>query len=353
MAKLSDLTRERLLCLPNGNGGWGVAHGQGNLACWNWALTGFGPIQNNPDAMFDYISYGNRNIPPDRTNNVTAAFAHWWNKKDNAARIQGLYDAWTPYRGPQTTPNPARDNLRHQICTMIVKFSCELNGLKWTDAQTPYKVRMHYDHEEREARWVPDPSGATDLNGNPRLVPQTDPTRLDHSGRPAVITHFVGFAPPNYTHWWLQVDNGGPRDDGIEAFPGSPDLFFRRPQYSTGLGPATHNCTVYIQELHRSHVEHIEDALEYLCRTQFGGTGFGHGAYDTTGWRCYICRRALHGKDLHHCHCCGKAVCAEHSGGRRRQLFHQNHSHNYVPVFNPNKRRFMTDPRGYRVCMWC
>jgi hypothetical protein len=53
MPHLTAVTRRKLKYLPQAGSGF---HGAAALACWNWALTGLGPVQHNPDELFNYVS---------------------------------------------------------------------------------------------------------------------------------------------------------------------------------------------------------------------------------------------------------------------------------------------------------
>ena len=297
MPHLSARTRRKLKYLPVEGA---AAHGAVALACWNWALTGFGPIQNNPDDLFNYVSEG-----------IQYPAGGWYNVAANQAKLLALRNQWLPYSGA-AHESAARLQALNQINTEVVKLAIDLNGLAVSVAPTPYQVVMHYDPITVTRNRITQAITATTLNG------------------------------PNYTHWWLQIDGGGANhhNDGLEAFPGAADLNIRRPEYDSGPD----NSRVYVQQLHQDHVTRIDNVLSAVIIRQHRAV-HGHGAWVDSG-TCSICNsRVYTGLTRHHCRCCGRTVCADCSPGTRAPLLHAR-----APVAKPGQ---VAGAGPHRVCIYC
>lgn len=286
MAHLNAVTRRKLKYLPlDGQ----AAHGGQALACWNWALTGFGLVQNNPDELFNYVSQG---IPY----NANVA---WLGVAANQQALTTLFNRWGQFAGG--APTQAALTELHQINWEVTRMACEMNGLTPSVGPTPYEVVMHYDETDRQGN----------LNG------------------------------PNYTHWWLRIDGGGAGNhrDGLEVFPGAAMLTIRRPEYSP-----VHNCSVYVRELHQAHVNIINNVLAAVIAGNHL-QAVQHAPWVDTN-RCAICQgHVTTGITRHHCRCCGRTVCADCSPATRQVLRNgQQPKHKLnQPATNP----------PHRVCLYC
>jgi hypothetical protein len=146
---------------------------------------------------------------------------------------------------------------------------------------------------------------------------------------------------PNWTYWWLKIDGGGAagHNDGIEAFPDSPMIDIRRPEYALN-----HVQRVYLRGLHPSHVQRINATLDHVVTAAHNPFGAGHGAWaaDSTRNTCSICGDPFtFSNRRHHCRCCGQLVCGACSPNRRAGVARAHH---------PNNR----DGLGpQRVCLYC
>ncbi|HMR29799.1 MAG TPA: FYVE zinc finger domain-containing protein [Geminicoccaceae bacterium] len=288
MATLSTHTRRKLRFLPNG----GYApQNPGALACWNWALTGFGPNPVNPDTAFSFVAgfIGQGDLDP--------AFQ----VPARLHRLQQLQADWAPFAGARAVSGPATAAFA-TVTDGIVKLAIEANGLSWSAGVTPYQLCMYYDDG------------------------------LDRSGE---------LRAPNYTHWWLKIDGGGApgHNDGIEAFPGSTVITIRRPEYSVN-----HVYRIHLAGLHPDHVQRIDATLQHVVRGAHNPYGPGHGGWapDNSRNSCSICGDAFtlfHRR--HHCRCCGQLVCADCSPNTRPGV---------ARVHHPNNN----DGNGpQRVCLYC
>lgn len=299
MPVLTPTIRRKLKYLPQAGQ---APHGAAALACWNWALTGFGPMQRNPDMLFNYVSLGPGTFPMAALV-ANAGGAAGWFTAANQARLMALEGQWAPHRNA-VADTPARRNTLHQVNMELTKLAIDLNGLTYSAAPTPYQVVMHYD-----------PIG----------------------GPPANLLF-----GPNYTHWWLKIDGGGAHNhrDGLEVFPGAASLTIRRPEYSQN-----NNCAVYVQQLHQDHVNRIGHVLNAVVTVNHAAVpGFAHGAWVDT-MSCSICNGVLiPGITRHHCRCCGRPVCSDCSPATRAALLGGR-----VPVANPNGG----GGGPHRVCLYC
>jgi FYVE-type zinc finger protein len=287
MPHLSALTRRKLKYLPQAGAS---PHGAGLLACWNWALTGFGPTQNNPDELFNFVSFG---IPYNTGGGVA-----WYNVGANQNSLAALRNAWAPFNNGVDSVAARAEQQRINVA--LTKLSCELNGLTTSPGATPYEVVMHYE--------ILGSRGA--LHG------------------------------PNWTHWWLRVDGGGAgmHNDAIEVFPRSPNLTIRRPEYSV-----TENCRIFVTELHQAHVTRIDNVVAAVIAAN-------HNAIPHNPWidtnNCAICNtHVTTGVTRHHCRCCGRTVCADCSPTTRAALLGGR-----APAHKVGKAA--TNP-PHRVCMYC
>lgn len=295
MPYLSARTRRKLKYLPDDGQ---APHGAPILACWNWALTGFRPTQNNPDDLFNFVSVG-----------IPYPAAGWYNIPANQARLAALRAQWLPY-DDALNESPQRLQALRTINTELVKLSASLNGLVVSDGRTPYEVVMYY---------------------NPTTVNR-------HRVTGVVTTIFNG---PNYSHWWLQIDGGGLHNDGLEVFPESPDLCIRRPQYSSS---AASTCRIYVQQLHQEHVTRIDTVLGAVIRDNHRAAP-AHGAWVDSN-RCSICNSTVYtGITRHHCRCCGRTVCADCSPATRMALLDAR-----AAVAKPNQ---VAGVGPHRVCLYC
>jgi hypothetical protein len=288
MADLSAHTRRKLKFLPQGGN---APQNPGRLACWNWALTGFGPNPVNPDSAFSFVAgfLGVGDLDP--------AFQ----LPARLNRLTLLQAQWAPFAGARAV-SPAATAAFAAITDGIVKLAIEANGLAWSAGPTPYMLCMYY---------------ADGLDGSGEL------------------------RAPNYTHWWLKIDGGGANghNDGIESFPGSSVITIRRPEYSTN-----HVYRINLAGLHPSHVQRIDATLAHVAGAAHNAVGPGHGAWapDTSRTTCSICGDAFTFVNRrHHCRCCGQLVCGACSPTRRAVVGGVRHPNN-------------NDGLGpLRVCLYC
>ncbi len=255
MPTLTAATRRRLRYLRQG----GNANlNPGGLACWNWALTGFGPAPVNPNSIFGYVSgfYTVADL------NLEGG---WYATPATQASLLVLRNLWAPYRDLNHIPGGYAASF-HQISLGCLRLAMEANGLQPSNAPSPYEVCMYYED-------------GLDGGGNLRA--------------------------PNWTHWWLRIDGGGPHNDGIEAFPGNTSITIRRPEYDS-----LHVVRMYAPGLHQTHVTRITQAVALVT----AATRLPRGAWalDNTRTTCHICNTlfgALTWK--HHCRNCGRIICAD------------------------------------------
>jgi hypothetical protein len=267
-------------------------HGAAALACWNWALTGFNPVQNNPDELFNFVSY---NLPY----NTGGAIA-WYNVVANQTALATLQGQWAPFDGGPASANALQ--ALQQVCEAITRLACSLNGLTPVVGNSPYEVVMHYDSTDRHGN----------LNG------------------------------PNYTHWWLRIDGGGANfhNDGLEVFPGNANLNIRRPEYANN-----NNCRVFVQELHQDHVTRIDNVVNAVIRANHTAGVIAHAAWNDTS-TCAVCgSTVIPGFTRHHCRCCGRTVCASCSPTSRPALWDGR-----AAVAKPGNA---AGAGPYRVCIYC
>ena len=222
MAELSAHTRRKLRYLPQS----GQAHqNPGRLACWNWALTGFGPNPVNPSSAFVFVAgFG------DATDLAPAV-----QTPARLQRLNQLRQLWAPHVGARAV-TPAAPAAFATATESILRLAIEVNSLMWSTGPTPYMLCMYYEDG------------------------------LDRSGE---------LRAPNWTHWWLKIDGGGAagHNDGIEAFPDSPMIDIRRPEYALN-----HVQRVYLRGLHPSHVQRINATLDHVVTAAHNPFGAGHGA---------------------------------------------------------------------------
>jgi hypothetical protein len=297
MPHLSARTRRKLKYLPQEDQ---APHGAAALACWNWALTGFRPMQKNPDDLFNFVSVG-----------ILYPAAGWYNIAANQNSLAALRAQWLLYDNA-LNESPQRLQVLHTINTELVKLSASLNGLVVSAAPTPYEVVMYYH-----------------------------PTTVNTHRVTGVVTTILN--GPNYSHWWLQIDGGGlpAHNDGLEVFPGGADLCIRRPEYSSS---AARTCRVYVQQLHQDHVNRIDAVLTTILNQQHGAAP-AHGAWVNAN-RCSICNSTVYtGITRHHCRCCGRTVCADCSPATRVALLNAR-----APVAKPNQ---VAGAGPHRVCLYC
>jgi hypothetical protein len=248
---LSDATRRALKYLRGG----GSAHGlnAGSLACWNWALTGFGLNPINPDLICSYVA----GTAGDGDLNAAGG---WFAQPGNQALLLAVRDQW----GDEVMDN--YDTALTHACFECLKLAIRANGLTWSAGATPYEVCMYY-------------ASGPDVEGIAR--------------------------GPNWTHWWLQIDGGGAagHNDGIEAFPGTNYVTIRRPEYSTH-----HVSRAYVTGLHQTHVQTIGQALQTVARQRRPVVGAW--VADETSNNCQICNDLFTWINRrHHCRHCGRLVC--------------------------------------------
>jgi hypothetical protein len=286
MAHLSAHTRRRLKYLPEDDS---APLNPGLLACWNWALTGFGPNPVNPDSAFSFVSgyLAQGDLAPE------------FQTPDRLNRLQQLRNSWAPFAGARAVSGAASAAFATGTAG-IVKLAAEANGLSWSAGPTPYTLCMYYEDG------------------------------LDGSGE---------LRAPNYTHWWLQIDDGGQHNDGIEAFPRSAYITIRRPEYDSH-----HVCRLHLNGLHPAHVQRIDQTVQHVVRACHNPMGPSHGAWaaDDSRNECAICGTQFNlVRRRHHCRCCGQLVCGDCSPNRRAGV---------ARVHHPNGR----DGHGpQRVCLYC
>jgi len=287
MPQLSDLTRRKLRYLPTAGN---APLNNGMLACWNWALTGFGPGPINPDSIFNYVA-GNAQVVVVLPGIITGTAA-LMNRLDDLRGEWGLIAANDAY------DDQTRTDFRG-IQTGMLRLAAQMNGLTPSEGQTAYQLCMYYSEGI-------------------------------HGG-----THLL--IPPNWTHWWLKIDGGGANNDGIESFPGTAFITIRRPEYSQH-----HVSRIYLRELHASHVTNIDAAVAHLITTNHALVAHGAWQADNTRTRCTICGTLFSTfTRKHHCRCCGRIICAACSPGTR-QLAH--------PLAHPT---WGAGNGPWRVCLYC
>ncbi len=288
MAKLSSLTRRKLKYLPEDGG---APLNNEKLACWNWALSGFGPNAVNPDSAFSYVAgYLNQN-----------QLVQQFQQGGRLTRLTNVRNLWTPFQ-TRTARNVQSNTAFLTAIETIVKVAIEANNLSWTNSTTPYQLCMYYDNY-----------GVDPLDG-----------------------FIMG---PNYTHWWLKIDGGGAglHSDGIEAFPDSTYITIRRPEYSNN-----HVYRIHLNSLHATHIRLIDQTLHRVIRANHGNMDHGAWANDNSRTNCSICNSNFTFiKRRHHCRCCGRLVCGKCSPNKRRGV---------AQVQHPNGK----DGTGrQRVCLYC
>ncbi len=285
MPTLTAATRRRLRYLRLG----GNANlNPGGLACWNWALTGFGPAPVNPNEIFSYVN-GFIGIVDLNT------AGGWYATMAAQASLLVLQNLWLPYQNLRHVPgNYAADFA--QVSLGCLRLAIEANGLQPSLAPTPYEVCMYY---------------ADGLDGSGYL------------------------RGPNWTHWWLRIDGGGPHNDGIEAFPGNTSITIRRPEYAS-----IHVVRMYVHGIHAAHVTRINQAIALV--TAANRLPRGAWAADNSRNSCHICN-TLFGVLTwrHHCRNCGRLVCDACSPGTRALI---------NPLVRPGG---VAEVGAVRVCYHC
>ncbi len=284
MARLSATTRRKLKHLHTAGN---APLNPNSLACWNWALSGFGPNAVNPDTAFSYVAGFIQQ------NDMRAQFQ----QAGPLARLNALRLRWQPFQYTRAVTPNSQAAFQAGV-EGLVKLAIEVNGLGWTANQTPYELCMYYNDG------------------------------LDGSGE---------VRAPNYTHWWLKIDGGGANNDGVECFPGSPNITIRRPEYSNN-----HVYRINLTALHQSHVQNIDAALQHLIRGNHNAVAHGAWAADDSRNDCTICNDNFTLTNRrHHCRCCGRLVCGSCSPNTRAGV---------AQVQHPNGR----DGNGpQRVCLYC
>jgi hypothetical protein len=317
MPHLNPLTFRKLKYLPGDRKSFylNLPVRASDISCWNWALSGFAPNVINPSPLFMYVA---EEIDLDGGTPIQA----WADNNGGANRrtLNALRADWNGYRNEAgTNASPARLDTLHQINTALTALSASLNGLTVSPGWTPYRVAMHYD--VNVYAW----------QRNPR------------TGQLVATNTVKEMAGPNFTHWWLQVEDGGLNNDGIEAFPGSPNVTFRRPEYDSG---SRYTCKINVTELHDRQVRRIEDLLDDGISQNWIQNI--HRARPKSKV-CFICgKHLITGINRHLCHCCGGTVCSDCSPATRHQFIH---GPGIVCLAGPNCRG--KRGRGHRVCMYC
>ncbi len=260
MAKLSSTTRRKLKHLHTAGN---APLNPNKLACWNWALSGFGANALNPDTAFSYVAGWIQQ------NDMRQQFQ----ERGPLAQLNALKAKWQPYQGANAVSDNSKKAFK-EVTAGIVKLAIKANGLSWSSKQTPYQLCMYYDDG---------------LNADGEL------------------------RAPNYTHWWLKIDGGGANYESIESFPGSTNITFRPQEYANN-----HVFRIYLSALQQSHVQKIEAGLQHLIRGNHNKVAHGAWAADNSRNDCTICNDNFTLVNRrHHCRCCGRLVCGSCSPNTR------------------------------------
>lgn len=235
----------------------------GQLACWNWALTGCYHNAVWPSYMFGYVTSG------DAVDNVLDHHGRgWFRTRANVDRLELIQEAWT-----DAVPiNP--DAARTAAVDAVMRLALEANGLTLSAAGgttvTPYRFYVEYK------------------------------TRLDGGG--------IGDVRPSFHHMWIDVHGRA-----IELFPGMSNI--QMYQGHQNIDMAIFNVwDCYLTGLHQRQVDRI---VKVLRETRARWTvpppvpaARQPWVVDNTRAHCVFCGVAFSTfRRRHHCRRCGEIFC--------------------------------------------
>ncbi|TCV95845.1 FYVE-type zinc finger protein [Luteibacter rhizovicinus] len=178
----------------------------GQLACWNWALTGCYHSAVWPSLMFDYVTTG-----LDGRNSLDHHGRSWFRNQANADRLGQVQGTWV------MTASDTPDAARTVAVDAVMRLAIEANGLTLSaaggTAVTPYRLFVEYK------------------------------TRMDGGA--------AGDLPPSFHHMWIDVHGRA-----IELFPGMSNIQIYQGRQPIDMARfAVWDC--YLTGLHQRQVDRI------------------------------------------------------------------------------------------------
>lgn len=172
-----------------------------DLACFNWALTGFADLMVRPEKLIDVVAGRIKEQPKTASTEINAKELAWFSQEENWTALRKIAEDYGAVAR-------SKKKFIKSIVESLVELAIQANGLTLSDAKTNYQICIHYDQLAGE---------------------------------------------PNVEHWWIDVHGTCiemfPRQKDIQIYKGHQDLD-KDVMWGT-----------YVTELHQSQVDRISKTL--------------------------------------------------------------------------------------------
>lgn len=264
-----------------------VGPGKGNVACWNWALSGFGHVCVDPARMFDFV--GQAQADPQLDPNLSVALGkEWFQARANMRKLRKIRDDFAL----NVDTNAARE--------AMIRLAAQANGLTVVGGGTNYQLKVY-------------------------STPNTP--------------------YPNWSHWWLDVYGAT-----VEHFTNQVDVKIYTGGFAGGhaLNAVTVD-TFHLNGIHQLHKDRIQWILrnraDLLVLRHPSGNRQAWLA-DNNRNNCHRCHAGFGVfRRKHHCRVCGDIYCDNCSNRRAFVVLPATRPN------NPNLNRSQDRVRVCRNCL--